>query len=70
MVKRDDLFTYTLIPVKSPVNLDIMFGNKWGGSLSFPCTPGVEYSYDELKAFARIKRPSLEGKSFDLVPTA
>ena len=59
---------YSVTPMVSPIRLDIMFGDKWGGQISFPCTPGREYSYEELKAFARTQRPSLERKAFDVIP--
>lgn len=52
------------------MKLDIMFGDKWGGYLSFPCTVGQEYTIEELKAFARMKKPSLANKDFEVIPTA
>ena len=61
---------YSLIPKISPMKLDVMVGGSWIGQVTFPCQVGVEYSYDELMAFARMKKPSLEGKSFELIPTA
>ena len=61
-----ELFTFR--PKTNKVKLDIMFGDKWGGQVLFPCTPGVEYTDDELKAFARMKRPSLIGKDFCVLP--
>ena len=50
------------------MKLDIMIGGRWNGTLLFPCTPEVEYGYEELKAYARLQRPSLVGKDFELLP--
>ena len=33
------------------MKLDIMIGGRWKGTLLFPCTPEVEYGYEELKAY-------------------
>ena len=63
-------FVYSIIPEKTPLNLDIMLGNRWRGCVSFPCTPGAEYSCEELKAFVRMKMPSLTSKAFDVIPTS
>ena len=52
----------------SKMKLDIMIGGRWKGTLLFPCTPEVEYGYEELKAYARLQRPSLVGKDFELQP--
>lgn len=52
----------------SKMKLDIMVGGRWKGTLLFPCTPEVEYGYEELKAYARLQRPSLVGKDFELLP--
>ena len=52
----------------SKMKLDIMIGGRWKGTLLFPYTPGVEYGYNELKAYARLQRPSLVGKDFELLP--
>lgn len=52
----------------SSMKLDIMVGNRWNGTLVFPCTPDAEYGYEELKAYARLQRPSLVGKGFELLP--
>ena len=62
--------TYSVIPKTSPMKLDVMIGSHYGGQVTFPCQVGVEYSYDELMAFARMKKPSLEGKDFEVIPTA
>ena len=59
-----------IIPERSPLKLDIMFGENWGGQITFPCIVGIEYSEEELKSFARLTKPSLEGREFDLIPTA
>jgi hypothetical protein len=40
-----------------------------GGQISLRCTPGKEYSYEEIKASAIEMRPSLGYKDFELVPT-
>lgn len=61
---------YSVIPKTSPIKLDVMVGSCWSGQVSFTCTPGVEYTIDELKAFARMKKPSLANKDFELIPTA
>jgi len=60
---------YKVTPMKSPLKMDVMVNDIWSGQVSFPCQVGVEYDIEELKAFARIKKPSLEGKSFELIPT-
>ena len=52
----------------SKMKLDIMVGGRWKGTLVFPCTPDAEYGYEELKAYARLQRPSLVGKDFELLP--
>lgn len=52
------------------MQLDMMVGSCWSGQVSFPCQLGVEYTIDELKAFARMKKPSLANKDFELIPTA
>lgn len=57
------------IPKKSVLHLDIMQGRRWCGSVSLNVTPDTEYSYEELKSFVRIKRPSLANREFDLMPT-
>ena len=59
-----------VIPKTSPMKLEVMVGSSWSGQVSFPCQLGVEYTIDELKAFARMKKPSLEGKNFEVIPTA
>ena len=59
---------YSLIPNVSPIKLDIMFGDKFGGQIVFPCTVGQEYSYKELRAFAMLRKPSLKGKDFEILP--
>ena len=61
---------YSVIPKTSPMKLDVMVSGSWSGQVSFPCQVGVEYSYDELMAFARMKKPSLANKDFELIPTA
>ena len=61
---------YSVIPKTSPIKLDVMVGSSWSGQVSFPCQVGVEYSYDELKSFAVMKKPSLGGKDFEVIPTA
>ena len=61
---------YSVIPKVSPMKLDVKIGSHYGGQVSFPCQVGVEYSYDELKSFARMKKPSLDGKDFEVIPTA
>lgn len=60
---------YSLIPKLSPMKPDVMIGGSWIGQVTFQCQVGVEYSYDELKAFARIKKPSLANKDFEVIPT-
>lgn len=59
----------TLVPNGDKLVMDVMFGDRWGGQVTLKCTPGIEYAYDELKAFARLVRPSLAGKEFSLYPT-
>ena len=61
---------YSVIPKVSPMKLDIMEGDIWLGQVTLPCQVGVGYDINELKAYARIKKPSLEGKDFELIPTA
>ena len=61
---------YKVTPIKSPLKLDIMSDGVWRGQVTFPCLVGVEYDINELKAYASIKKPSLEGKDFELIPTA
>ena len=60
----------SVIPKVSPMKLDVMIGSHYGGQVSFPCQVGVEYTIDELKAFTVMKKPSLEGNDFELIPTA
>lgn len=52
----------------SSIKLDIMVGDRWKGTLVFPCTPDAESGYEELKTYARLQRPSLVGKDFELLP--
>lgn len=52
------------------MKLDVMVGSCWSGQVTFPCQVGVEYSYDELMAFARMKKPSLANNDFEVIPTA
>ena len=61
---------YKVTPMKSPLKLDIMVNGIWHGQVTLPCQVGVEYDINELKAYARIKKPSLDGKDFELIPTA
>lgn len=59
----------SFIAVSSPMRFDIMSGERFKGQLIFPCTVGQEYTYEELKAFCRLKRPSLANTEFELLPT-
>lgn len=61
---------YSVIPKTSPMKLDVMIGSSWSGQVSFQCQVGIEYTIDELKAFARMKKPSLDEKDFEVIPTA
>ena len=61
---------YKVTPMKSPLKLDVMVNGIWRGQVTLPCQVGVEYDINELKAYARIKKPSLDGKDFELIPTA
>ena len=58
-----------LVPDKDHMRFDIMFGNTFGGQVVLKVTPGVSYEYEELKAFAKMARPSLANKKFRIVPT-
>jgi len=64
-----DYEVVSFTPTVPSVRFDIMVGRQWRGQISFTMTPGLEYAYDELKAMARISRPSLAYKDFELVPT-
>ena len=66
MITKD----YTIIPKSGHVRFDVMVGGRFRCQIMMALTPGIEYGYDELVQYARIKRPSLGGVSFDLVPTA
>lgn len=61
------ILSYT--PQTSILKLDIMQADKWMGQVSMPVTPGVEYDYEELKSWVRLKRPSLSNKEFEILPT-
>lgn len=58
-----------IVPKKDRLHLDVMFGDTFGGQVVLKVTPGVSYEYEELKAFAKVARPSLADKKFRVVPT-
>ena len=60
---------HSITALTDKMKLDVMIDDRWKGQVVFPSCPGLEYSYEELKAFARMKKPSLVGKEFDLIPS-
>ena len=58
-----------IVPEKDHLRFDVMFGDTFGGQVVLKVTPGVSYEYEELKAFAKMARPSLANKKFRIVPT-
>ena len=60
---------FTIIPQTNVIRCDIMVGSQLRGQIAFTCTPGFEYTQDELKAITLLKRPSLRRSDFRLVPT-
>ena len=60
------IISYT--PYTSVLKLDIMQADRFRGQVSMPVTPGVEYDYEELKSWVRLKKPSLSNKEFDIIP--
>ena len=57
------------VATASPMKFDIMVDDRYNGQLVFPCDVGSEYTYDELKMFCRLKRPSLSSREFELLPS-
>lgn len=61
-----EIISYT--PLKSPLELDVMKGDRWLCTVKVNVTVGVEYAYDELKSFVKFLRPSLSQFDFELLP--
>ena len=59
-----------IVPKKPNVRFDVMVDGRFRCQLSMALTPGLRYGYDELRAYAVMKRPSLSGLDFELVPTS
>lgn len=57
------------VAISNPMKFDIMVDDCYKGQLKFPCEVGSEYSYEELKMFCRLSRPSLSSKEFELFPS-
>ena len=58
----------SLTPLSENIHFDIMNGDRFAGQVTLKLTPGIEYKYNELESFVRMKRPSL-GKDIRIIPT-
>lgn len=56
-------------PLRSPMPVDIMIGNRFYRSIKLRVTVGLKYDEADLKILARLTLPSLQNKDFSLIPT-
>lgn len=60
---------HSIRPKTNTLHFDIMLNGRHYRSMKLNLCVGEEYSVHDLKGFARLKYPSLEGKDFTVLPT-
>lgn len=50
----------------SAMRFDIMIGGRYNRTFTFSCQAGMDYTSNDLKAYVKLKYPSLANKDFEV----